>query len=78
MFAALIGGMTHALTSRTVIRVPPHAFRVGQALIGVTIGSLVSVSALTDMGTALLPILVVTLGHRRWSAWSPVGCLAIQ
>jgi membrane AbrB-like protein len=62
LFAALIGGMSHALSSRTVIRVPPRAFRLGQAIIGVTIGSLVSISALGDMGTALLPILLVTLG----------------
>ena len=62
LFGALLGGMAHALTSTTVLRVPPFAFRVGQALIGVTIGSLVSLSALTGMGTELLPILVVTVG----------------
>src|ERR1044072_3848496 len=54
LFAALLGGMAHALTSTTVIRVPPSAFRLGQALIGVTIGSLVSLSALAGMGSALL------------------------
>jgi membrane AbrB-like protein len=62
LFASLIGGMAHALTSATVVAVPPFAFRLGQALIGVTIGSLVSLSALTSMGTDLLPILAVTVG----------------
>jgi hypothetical protein len=62
LFAALLGGMAHALTSPTVLQVPPLAFRVGQALIGVTIGSLVSLSALTGMGAELFPIIAVTLG----------------
>ena len=62
LFASLIGGMAHALTSPTVLRVPPLAFRVGQALIGVTIGSLVSLEALTGMGRALVPIAGVTAG----------------
>ena len=62
LFASLIGGMAHALTSPTVLRVPLLAFRVGQALIGVTIGSLVSLQALTGMGRALVPIAGVTAG----------------
>ena len=62
LFGALLGGMAHALTSPTPLRVPPFTFRIGQALIGVTIGSLVSLSALTSMGSDLLPILAVTLG----------------
>ena len=62
LFASLLGGMAHALTSPTLLRVPPGAFRLGQALIGVTIGSLVSLPALTGMGKALLPITAVTLG----------------
>lgn len=47
LFASLLGGMAHALTSPTELRVPPVAFRLGQAMVGVTIGSLVSVTALT-------------------------------
>src|SRR6476646_4799413 len=62
LFGALLGGMAHALTSPTPLRVPPFTFRIGQALIGVTIGSLVSLSALTSLGSDLLPILAVTLG----------------
>jgi membrane AbrB-like protein len=62
LFASLLGGMAHALTSSTPLALPAWSFRVGQALIGVTIGSLVSLSALTGMGSALLPILAVTVG----------------
>lgn len=61
LFGSLLGGMTHALTSPTPLHVPPFAFRVGQGLIGVTIGSLVSVSSLAALGSALVPILAVTL-----------------
>jgi membrane AbrB-like protein len=60
LFASLGGGMAHALTSPTPLALPAWSFRLGQALIGVTIGALVSVSALADMGPALLPILAVT------------------
>jgi membrane AbrB-like protein len=62
LFGSLLGGMAHALTSPTHLQVPPIAFRLGQALIGVTIGSLVSLSSLATMGSALLPILAVTIG----------------
>jgi membrane AbrB-like protein len=62
LFASLLGGMAHALTSETVVAVPRAAFRLGQAIIGVTIGSLVSLSAFTSMGGALVPIVLVTAG----------------
>ena len=62
LFGALLGGMAHALTSGTVLGVPPTAFRVGQGLVGVTIGSMVSVAALARMRTDLAPVLLVTLG----------------
>ena len=67
LFASLLGGMAHALTSSTTLALPPWSFRVGQAIIGVTIGSLVSLSALGDMGSALLPIVGVTLGTVAFS-----------
>jgi membrane AbrB-like protein len=62
LFASLVGGMAHALTSPTPLAVPPWAFRLGQALIGVTLGSLVSLSALGSMGTDLFATVAVTLG----------------
>jgi membrane AbrB-like protein len=61
LFASLLGGMAHALTSPTVFALPPWSFRVGQALIGVTIGALISLSALADLGSALVPVVLVTL-----------------
>jgi membrane AbrB-like protein len=62
LFASLLGGMAHALTSPTPLALPPSSFRIGQAIIGITIGSLVSLSALANMGSALLAIVGVTLG----------------
>lgn len=61
LFAALLGGMAHALTSPTPLDVPSSVFRLGQALIGITIGSLVSLQELAGMGGALVAILGVTL-----------------
>jgi len=62
LFASLLGGMAHALTSDTVLALPAWSFRVGQALVGIVIGSLVSLSSLADLGPALLPIVAVTAG----------------
>jgi membrane AbrB-like protein len=62
LFGSLVGGMAHALTSSTELAVPGVAFRVGQALIGITIGAMVSLSTLAGMGGDLVPILLVTLG----------------
>jgi membrane AbrB-like protein len=62
LFGALLGGMAHALTSPTPLALPPWCFRVGQGLVGVTIGSLVSVAALSAMGGSLVAILLVTAG----------------
>ncbi|MCD4526020.1 AbrB family transcriptional regulator [Nocardioides sp. cx-173] len=62
LFGSLLGGMTHALTSPTEIRVPPIAFRLGQGVIGATIGTLVSVEALRRIAGELGPVLLVTLG----------------
>jgi membrane AbrB-like protein len=62
LFGALLGGMAHALTSRTPLALPPWTFRTGQALVGVTIGSLVSLDALSAMGGSLVAILLVTAG----------------
>jgi uncharacterized protein len=61
LFASLLGGMAHALTSPTVLELPRWSFRLGQAIIGVTIGALISLAALADLGTALVPVVLVTL-----------------
>lgn len=62
LFGALLGGMAHALTSPTALGVPTLAFRAGQGLVGITIGSMVSLEALARMRTDLAPVLLVTLG----------------
>jgi membrane AbrB-like protein len=62
LFGALVGGMAHALTSPSPLAVPPWAFKGGQALIGVTIGAMVSLAALRRIGDSLVPLLLVTLG----------------
>ena len=62
LFGALLGGMAHALTSTTPLALPAWCFRVGQGLVGVTIGSLVSLDALAAMGGSLVAILLVTAG----------------
>jgi uncharacterized membrane protein AbrB (regulator of aidB expression) len=55
LFAALVGGMTHALTSPTPLELPSGLFRVAQGTIGVVIGAVVSLPAL----------------ERRWGSASP-------
>jgi len=61
LFAALLGGMAHALTSTTPLAVPPTAFKVGQGLIGVTIGATVSAEALRQIAGDAVVIAVVTV-----------------
>ncbi len=56
LFAALVGGMAHALTSPTSLELPEGLFRVAQGTIGVVIGAVVSLSALERIGHDLLPI----------------------
>lgn len=56
LFASLLGGMAHALTSPTVLELPSPVHRLAQGTIGVVIGAVVSVSALQRIGHDLLPI----------------------
>ncbi len=62
LFGALLGGMAHALTSPAALQVPPITFRVGQALIGVTIGALITVESLRRAVSHPVAVLLVTLG----------------
>lgn len=61
LFGSLVGGMAHALTSSTPLALPAWSFRVGQALIGITIGVTISLSTLAGMGSDLVPIVAVTV-----------------
>ena len=56
LFAALIGGMAHALTSPTVLEPPSWLFRVAQGTIGVVIGATVNGPALERIGRDVVPI----------------------
>ncbi|QIG42957.1 AbrB family transcriptional regulator [Nocardioides anomalus] len=56
LFASLIGGMAHALTSRTVLELPAWSYRLAQGAIGVVIGAAVSLPALRRIGHDALPI----------------------
>ena len=56
LFASLLGGMAHALSSPTPLELPPWSFRLAQGTIGVVIGALVSAPALERIGHSLLPI----------------------
>ncbi|MFI2707948.1 AbrB family transcriptional regulator, partial [Nocardioides sp. CER28] len=62
MFGSLLGGIVHALTSPTDLRLPAWTFRLGQALIGVVVGSTISLDALAAMGDDAVAISLVTLG----------------
>jgi len=64
LFASLVGGMAHALTSPTGLELPSWLFRLAQGVIGVIIGASVSLPALERISHDVLPIglvLVATL-----------------
>jgi membrane AbrB-like protein len=62
LFGALVGGMVQALGSARAPAVPPLGFQIGQGLVGVTIGALVSVPTLARLGADWPSILGVTVG----------------
>lgn len=61
LFAAVLGGMVHALTSSTRLALPPWSTRVGQGLIGVTVGALVDLATLHRIATEAVPVAAVVL-----------------
>jgi membrane AbrB-like protein len=56
LFASLVGGIAHALTSTTVLRIPSWTYRVAQGAIGVVIGATVTLPALERISHDVLPI----------------------
>ncbi|WP_432565304.1 AbrB family transcriptional regulator [Kineococcus sp. SYSU DK003] len=62
LFAGLAAGLVDALLSRRAVRLPPLAGTAGQAVVGVTIGTLVQLSTLSALGAHWLPVLGVTVG----------------
>lgn len=72
LFASLLGGMAHALTSPTVLAVPAWSYRVAQGLIGVVIGASVTLSALRRIADDVVPVvavLVATLAISIGAGW---------
>jgi membrane AbrB-like protein len=64
LFASLLAGMAHALTSQMVLEVPMALYRLAQGTIGAVIGAVVTLTALERIGHEMLPIglvLVATL-----------------
>jgi uncharacterized protein len=59
LFASLVGGMAHALTSPTPLALPAWSYRLAQGAIGAVIGAAVSLPALRRIGHDALPIGVV-------------------
>ncbi len=62
LFGGVLGGLSHALTSPTRLELPDWAFRLAQALVGVTVGALVVPEALGRMASQGGAIVAVTLG----------------
>lgn len=62
LFAGLAVGLVDALVAREAVRLPARAGTAGQAVVGVTIGTLVQLSTLSALGEHWLPVLAVTLG----------------
>jgi uncharacterized protein len=62
LFAALLVGAAAALTPARVPDVPTNAFRVAQAVTGVSLGVYVQSSSLNAVASAWLPVAIVSAG----------------
>ncbi|WP_432482193.1 AbrB family transcriptional regulator [Kineococcus esterisolvens] len=62
LFAGLLAGLLDALLVPRPLALPRGAGTAGQAVVGVTIGTLVQLSTLAALGEHWLPVLLVTLG----------------
>lgn len=62
LFGSLLGGMAYALTVGHRLEIPRGAFHVGQALVGATIGALVSLPTLQRLASDWPSVLGVTVG----------------
>jgi membrane AbrB-like protein len=64
LFGGLLGGLVFALTARRQATMPRWSITIGQGIIGVTIGAIVDVGTLADLGRdwpAVIAVSVVTL-----------------
>ncbi len=62
LFGALAGGLVHALAAEQPVDMAPWLFRLGQSLVGATIGALVDLPTLSRLGGDWPSVLVVTTG----------------
>jgi membrane AbrB-like protein len=60
LFSALLAGLVVALSAPESVSVPPHAFRAGQAVAGVSLGAYLQSSALSALADSWLPVLLVS------------------
>jgi membrane AbrB-like protein len=61
LFGGLLAGLVRALAFRRRITVPPQAMSAAQAVVGVSMGSLVDLATLRTVAANWLPVLLVTL-----------------
>ncbi|MGA8218869.1 MAG: AbrB family transcriptional regulator [Solirubrobacterales bacterium] len=61
LFAAMLVGLLYALIAPGRVDLPPGAFRVGQAVTGVALGSFVEASTLTALGWRWVPVIAVSV-----------------
>ncbi len=60
LFAAIVCGLLYALFVPGRVTMPPLAFRIGQAVTGVAIGTFVQSSTLTALGWRWVPVVLVS------------------
>ncbi|MCW2747656.1 MAG: ammonia monooxygenase, partial [Nocardioidaceae bacterium] len=62
LFGGLVGSLIYALASRHELSLPPWAFIIGQAIVGISIGGMVDLPTLRGLGAHWVIVLAVTLG----------------
>ncbi len=60
LFASIVVGLVYALAAPGRVKLPPIAFRVGQAVTGVALGTFVQSSTLTGLGWDWIPVIAVS------------------
>jgi uncharacterized protein len=61
LYSALVAALAYALIVPGRLSMPPRAFRVGQAVTGVALGTFIQSSTLRDLGDRWLPVTLVSV-----------------
>lgn len=61
LFGGLLGALVFALSSPRQVEMPPPAFTVGQAIIGVTVGAALDWDTLIDLGDRWPAVIVISI-----------------